>query len=169
MNDDQEVRMPGSHQISRREFIALTTAAVGALIGAVVGLPAIAYLLQPALRSTTTDTWIPLGKLDSFTIGVPTLFTFTRSMVNGWEKSTNSYGVFVLRKSQNEVEVFSNVCTHLSCRVNWNADEQQYICPCHDGRFSLDGQVVSGPPPRPLDKYATKVEEGTLSIHLLEG
>ena len=161
--------MPDSHHISRREFVTLATAAVGTLIGAVIGLPAIAYLLQPALRSTTTDTWVPLGKLDSFTIGIPTLSTFTRSTVNGWEKSTNSFGVFVLRKSQNDVIVFSNVCTHLSCRVNWNADKKQFICPCHDGRFGLDGKVVAGPPPRPLDQYATKVEDGTLSIHLLEG
>jgi len=161
--------MPDSNHISRREFVTLATAAVGTLIGAVIGLPAIAYLLQPALRSTTTDTWIPLGKLDSYTIGVPTLFTFTRSTVNGWEKSTNSFGVFVLRKSQTDVAVFSNVCTHLSCRVNWNTDKKQFICPCHDGRFDLEGKVVAGPPPRPLDQYATKVEDGTLSIHLLEG
>jgi Rieske Fe-S protein len=74
-----------------------------------------------------------------------------------------------LRKSQTEVVVFSNVCTHLSCRVNWHNDKQQYICPCHDGRFGIDGQIVSGPPPRPLDVYATKVENGVLSIHFLEG
>ena len=161
--------MPGSHHISRREFITLTTAAVGTLIGAVVGLPAIAYLIDPALKKAAADTWIPLGQLDGFPVGTPTLATFTRSKINGWEKSVNSYGVFVLRKSQNEVVVYSNVCTHLSCRVNWNADKQQYICPCHDGRFSLDGQVVSGPPPRPLDTYESKVEAGTLSIHFLEG
>ena len=161
--------MPGSHHISRREFITLTTAAVGTLIGAVVGLPAIAYLIDPALKATAADTWIPLGNLESFPVGKPTLSNFTRSKVNGWEKSVNSYGVFVLRKSETEVVVYSNVCTHLSCRVNWNVDKQQYICPCHDGRFSLDGQVVSGPPPRPLDTYESKVEAGTLSIHFLEG
>jgi len=160
--------MEGPHHISRREFVTLTTAAVGTLIGVVIGLPAIAYLLDPALKKVSADTWIPVGKLDSFPIGVPTLATFTRSKTNGWEKSTSSYGVYVLRKSQNEVVVYSNVCTHLSCHVNWNADQQQYICPCHDGRFSLNGQVVSGPPPRPLDTYATKVEADTLSIHFLE-
>jgi menaquinol-cytochrome c reductase iron-sulfur subunit len=161
--------MAGPHHISRREFIGLTTVAVGAVIGAVVGLPAIDYLIDPALKATTADTWIPLGKLESFPVGKPTLSNFTRSKVNGWEKSVNSYGVFVLRKSQTEVVVFSNVCTHLSCRVNWNDQKGQYICPCHDGRFGPDGQVVSGPPPRPLDTYATKVENGTLSIHFLEG
>ncbi len=161
--------MAGSHHISRREFIALATASVGTLIGAAVGLPALAYLIQPALKANTSDTWIPLGTLDSFTVGTPALATFTRSQVNGWEKSTQSYGVFVLRKSVDEVTVFSNICTHLSCRVNWDADRSLYICPCHDGHFDTEGKVVAGPAPRPLDRYETKVEDGTLSIHFLEG
>ncbi len=159
----------GPHQISRRDFVALTTAAVGALIGAIVGLPAIAYLLDPAFKTSTAAAWIPLGKLDSFPVGVPTLATFTRSKTNGWEKSTNSYGAFVLRKSETEVVVYSNVCTHLSCHVNWNPDQKEFICPCHDGRFDINGQVTKEPPPRPLDKYETKIEGGTLSIHFLEG
>jgi Rieske Fe-S protein len=106
--------------------------------------------------------------LENFELGKPTLSTFTRSKVNGWEKTVNSYGVFVLRKSQTEVVAFSNVCTHLGCRVNWQANKNQYICPCHDGHFDIDGKVVSGPPPRPLDTYATKVENGLLSIHFQE-
>ncbi len=160
----------GPHQISRREFVALTTAAVGALIGAVIGLPAIAYLLEPALKGgPSKDTWIPLGKLDSFPEGTPTLATFTRSKVNGWEKSTTSYGVYVLRKSSTEITVYSNICTHLSCHVNWDAGKKEYICPCHDGHFDINGKVVAGPPPRPLDTFETRVENGTLSIHFLEG
>ena len=161
--------MAGSNHISRRDFITLTTAAVGTFIGAVIGLPAIAYLIEPALKAGSTDAWIPLGKLDSYEIGKPSLSTFTRSKVNGWEKTVNSYGAFVLRKSQTEVVVYSNVCTHLSCHVNWQADKQQYVCPCHDGHFGIDGKVLAGPPPRPLDMYETKVENGALSIHFLEG
>ena len=161
--------MAGSKHISRREFISLTTAAVGAFITAAVGLPAIAYLIEPALQAGSTEAWVPLGKLDSFPLGKPTLATFTRSKVNGWEKSVNSYGAFVLRKSASEVIVFSNVCPHLSCRVNWDAGKNEYICPCHDGRFGIDGKVVSGPPPRPMDVYQTKVDKDILSIHFVEG
>ena len=162
--------MAGSKHISRRDFITMVTAGVGAVITAAVGLPAIAYLIEPALQSGgSKDAWVPLGKLDSFEVGKPSLATFTRSKVNGWEKSVNSYGAFVLRKSATEVVVFSNVCTHLSCRVNWDAGKNEYICPCHDGRFGIDGKVVSGPPPRPLDVYQTKVDKGILSIHFVEG
>jgi menaquinol-cytochrome c reductase iron-sulfur subunit len=160
--------MAGSDKISRRDFILGITTAVGAFITAVVGLPFLDYLIAPALSGASSDAWIPLGKLDSFELGKPVLSTFTRSKVNGWEKTVNSYGVFVLRKSQSEVTAFSNVCTHLGCRVNWQADKKEYICPCHDGHFDVDGKVVAGPPPRPLDTYSTRVENGILSIHFQE-
>ena len=164
--------MAGSHHISRREFITLTTAAVGTVIGAVIGLPAIAYLIDPALKTSTTDVWIPLGKLASYELGKPTLVTFTRSKINGWEKTVNSYGVFVLHKSDTDVVVFSNKCTHLGCHVNWNADKQEYICPCHDAQFGIDGNVLGGPPPRPMDRYSgdqVEIKDGTLLIHFVEG
>jgi Rieske Fe-S protein len=160
--------MAGSDHISRREFVAWTSAVVGAFITAAVGLPVLDYLIAPALAATSANAWIPLGKLDDFKIGTPTLATFTRSKVNGWEKSVNSYGVFVLRKSKTEVLAFSNVCTHLGCRVNWDVNKKEYICPCHDGHFNAGGQVISGPPPRPLDTYVTKIADGILSIHFLE-
>jgi menaquinol-cytochrome c reductase iron-sulfur subunit len=164
--------MAGSHHISRRDFITLTTAAVGTFIGAAVGLPVIAYLIDPALKASSADAWIPLGKLDSFEIGKPTPASFTRSKVNGWEKTVNSYGVFVLRTSATETLVVSNKCTHLGCHVNWNADTKEYICPCHDAQFGINGEVLGGPPPRPLDRYAgdqIKVVDGTLLIHFMGG
>ncbi len=161
--------MASSPNMDRRSFVKTATAVLGTLMTAVIGLPLIDYLIDPAIKSQKTDVWIPLGGLEEYPVGKPTLFTFTRTTVNGWEKTVNSFGVFVLRKSDTEVAVLSNVCTHLSCRVNWKADLNQYVCPCHDGRFSLEGNVVSGPPPRPLNRYQTKVENGKLSIHLVEG
>jgi menaquinol-cytochrome c reductase iron-sulfur subunit len=164
--------MAGSRHISRLDFIKITTAAVGTFIGAAIGLPAIDYLIDPALKSGSKDAWIPLGKLENFVVGKPTPASFTRSTINGWEKTANSYGVFVLRKSDTETLVLSNKCTHLGCHVNWNEEKQEYICPCHDAQFGPTGDVRGGPPPRPMDRYAgdqLKVEDGTLFIHFLGG
>jgi Rieske Fe-S protein len=58
----------------------------------------------------------------------------------------------------------SNVCTHLGCRVRWSADRKQFFCPCHNGVFDQNGTVVSGPPPKPLNRYEVKVENDQLSI-----
>jgi Rieske Fe-S protein len=164
--------MAGSRNISRRDFIKLTTVAAGGVIVAAVGLPAIDYLIDPAVKAAKTDAWVPLGKLESFEVGTPTLVSFTRSTENGWEKTVNSYGVFVLRQSDTEILVLSNKCTHLGCHVNWNTDKKEYICPCHDAQFSITGMVLGGPPPRPLDRYTgdqVKVEEDTIYIHFVEG
>jgi menaquinol-cytochrome c reductase iron-sulfur subunit len=164
--------MAGSSHISRRDFIKLTTAAVGTFIGAVIGIPAIAYLVDPALKATKSDAWVSLGKLDTFETGKPTLVSFTRSKVNGWEKTVTSFGVFVIKRSDTEFLVLSNKCTHLGCSVNWKDDRQEFICPCHDAQFALDGSVVGGPPPRPLDAFSgdrLKVENGMLMLHFLEG
>jgi menaquinol-cytochrome c reductase iron-sulfur subunit len=164
--------MAGSGHINRREFIKLTTAAVGTLIGAAIGLPAITYLIDPALKMTKADAWIPLGKLETFETGKPSLVSFTRSKVNGWEKTVNSYGVFVIKQSDTNFLVLSNKCTHLGCSVNWKDDRQEFICPCHDAQFGQDGSVRGGPPPRPLESFSgdrLKVEDGVLLLHFLEG
>lgn len=52
----------------------------------------------------------------------------------------------------------SKVCTHLGCLVEYDAAKKRLLCPCHAGIYSLDGNVISGPPPKPLLKYAVKVQ-----------
>jgi menaquinol-cytochrome c reductase iron-sulfur subunit len=160
--------MAESNEINRRDFVKVALASVGSIITVVIGLPAISYLISPATKAQAQDAWIPLGPLDNFPVGTPTLVNFTRTTVNGWEKTANTYGAFVMRYTPDELKVFSNLCTHLSCRVNWKDDQKHYICPCHDGHFDEQGLVVSGPPPRPLDEYEHKVENGILSIHFVE-
>jgi len=161
---------PVTHSLSRRDFIKAITAGVGTLISTALGIPAIGFLISPALHTAQmSDTWIPLWKLENYPIGIPIPFSFTQTSVNGWEKTANSYGVFVLRKDEKTVKVLSNVCTHLGCRVSWHPDLQEYVSPCHDGHFDIDGNVTKGPPPRPLDQYEVKIEDGNLFLHLTNG
>jgi len=52
----------------------------------------------------------------------------------------------------------SRVCTHLGCIIKWEGEDKRFFCPCHAGVFSPTGQVISGPPPRPLAKLAVRVQ-----------
>lgn len=156
--------MSDSHSVGRRGFVNVVVAGLGTIMGAIVGLPAIGYLITPALRVEKKEAWIPLGSLEQYPVGVPTLFNFTRTTVNGWEKTVNSYGVYVVRATESQFKVYSNMCTHLSCRVTWQEDVREYVCPCHDGRFAENGEVLAGPPPEPLHEFETKLEDGNLSI-----
>ena len=155
------------NQLTRRDFIKAALMGIGGVIGALVGIPSVAYLLSPAYQaSAEDDAQIPLGALENYPIGIPTRFDFTRTKVNGWERTAISYGLYVVRKNESEARVFSDICTHLGCRVTWHPDLQHYISPCHDGHFDAIGNVVSGPPPRPLDEFVTKIENGNLLIAL---
>ena len=163
--------MARSHKLDRREFVAIVLAFLGSIMGVVVGLPAIGYLIDPATKTQKKEDWISVGPLENYPIGIPTLFSFTRTTINGWEKTVNSYGVYITRWTEavDDISAFSNLCTHLSCRVTWNDDEMGYICPCHDGIFDDQGEVVAGPPPEALHEYETKVEEDVIYIYFKEG
>ena len=160
--------MSDSDNIDRRSFVKIILASVGGFIGLTVGLPAVAYVLDPALQVQSTEGWISAGPMENYELEIPTLFTFTQTKQNGWERTVSSYGVYVTKHTETEATVFSNQCTHLACRVTWKTDNQEYVCPCHDGIFSKDGAVVSGPAPKPLIAYETKVEEGVLFFFFQE-
>ena len=156
--------MASSHRISRWDFAKFVTAALSTIMGAAMGIPVIGYLIDPALKVQSSEAWIPLGPLEGFPEGSPKAFSFTRSNVNGWEKTVNSYGGFVLKKSDSDILALSNRCTHLSCSVNWDEGREEYVCPCHDAQFGPEGEVNAGPPPHALDRFETKVEEGNLFV-----
>jgi menaquinol-cytochrome c reductase iron-sulfur subunit len=160
------------HEVSRRDFIKVTTTIVGGAIGAALGLPAVIYLLEPAFKAGAKEGWVPVGKVADMQVGVPYPFYFTRVQVNGWERTSTSHGGYALLRSDDpkDILVLNSQCTHLACTVNWNPEAEAYICPCHDGKFSKDGAVLSGPPPRPLDRYSPfrVTDAGELEIFFKE-
>ena len=62
--------------------------------------------------------------------------------------------------------ILSNACTHAGCGVRWDEEREVFQCPCHDGRYNREGEVVYGPPPSPLKQFPHKVEHGTLFVEL---
>ena len=72
-------------------------------------------------------------------------------------------GVFVKQKG-GAVTVFSAVCTHLGCIVQWQKEKNQFLCPCHGGQFSLEGVVLAGPPPKPLQKLPFVLNGDSITI-----
>jgi Rieske Fe-S protein len=72
--------------------------------------------------------------------------------------------VLLIRVSQTEWRALSAVCTHLSCIVQYQPERARIWCACHNGVYNLQGQVVSGPPPRPLQPYAVHIREDEVVI-----
>jgi len=142
----------------------LLTWGIGGLITALYGIPAVAYLLAPALERAQEQVWIRLGSIDKVELGVPTLFKTTIERTSGWITDREELSVYVITNDGREFTALSNVCTHLGCRVRWIPDREEFFCPCHNGVFDRSGAVVSGPPPRALDAYEVQVEDDQISI-----
>lgn len=63
----------------------------------------------------------------------------------------------LVNTAEGKLVALSGTCTHLTCTVRFDAETETLFCPCHNGRFDLGGNVLSGPPPRPLETYAVEV------------
>lgn len=143
--------------------MTLVTTGIGALISAGMAIPAIAYILGPALTKLQ-ENWLPLGSTNKVELGTPTLFKAKIQRQSGWITSDEEVWAYVLTDDGRSYIAMSNICTHLGCRVRWIAEREQFYCPCHAGVYDKEGNVVSGPPPRPLDRYEVRVEENEIRI-----
>ncbi len=154
---------PSAKSPGRRKFLEVIIVAIGGLMGAAVGVPAVAYIVGPALKKNTA-TWLRLGAVSKVQIGVPTLLKVTVENQAGWTKSHDELSAYVLTEDGQNYIAMSNICTHLGCRSRWIPEQERFFCPCHNGIFDKYGNVVSGPPPRPLDRFETKLEGNILYI-----
>ena len=134
-------------------------------VGVLVGLPAIGYLISPGLKNESEDEWLVLGPIADLKPGKPHGFPYSR-IKDGWTETNQTGVAYAVTHDGANVKVFSDICTHLQCRVTWKEDRKIFLSPCHDGIFSVDGKVISGPPPHPLDQFQTKIENGQISILL---
>jgi Rieske Fe-S protein len=60
--------------------------------------------------------------------------------------------------------VFSAICSHLGCLVSYHKEKQEFVCPCHGGKYDLTGRNISGPPPAPLTRFPLKVQDGIMFV-----
>ncbi len=67
-----------------------------------------------------------------------------------------------------EFIALSTKCSHLGCNVIWKDREKKFFCPCHDGYFDAEGNVLSGPPPKSLSSYEVEVVNESIFIHVDE-
>ena len=129
--------------------------------------PAVAYVLGgPASGSARRREWRALGAVAKVEPGTPTLFKTRVERTVGWVSQEEEISVYVFTEDGRDFKGLSNVCTHLGCRVRWVGDQEVFFCPCHNASFSKTGQVVDGPPPRPLDEFEIRVAEGQIQVNL---
>jgi menaquinol-cytochrome c reductase iron-sulfur subunit len=148
---------------TRRSFYSAAIAGLGAIMTAALAAPAAAYLLFRPKSQKQSD-FVPAADLSQLTIGKPEEVVFHRTRVDGWRVLNEKSTAWVVRKDEQNVVAFTPQCTHLACAYHWEEKDAKFFCPCHNSVFAIDGKVVSGPAPRPLDRYVTKIDQGKVLI-----
>jgi len=148
---------------SRRSFYYVCINGLGALIGAALAIPAAAYLLIKP-KSGGAAQWVDAADLNQLQVQKPEEVVYRRTRIDGWRTVNEKTTAWVVKMSDQNVVAFTPNCTHLGCAYHWDDQQKNFICPCHTSAFSLDGKVLSGPAPRPLDRYVTRIEGSQLLI-----
>jgi len=128
----------------RRTFLDALLATGFVSTAAAIAYPVSQFLIPPASGEPTTQS-ASAGSAAALKPNSAAIFKF------------GSKPGIVVRTAEGEIRAFSAVCTHLDCTVQYKADTSQLWCACHNGTYDLGGNVVSGPPPRALEKFTVNL------------
>ncbi len=159
--DSKQAAEESTAVINRRRFLSRLSIAAGSIAGIIVAIPSVAFLL--GLRKPP-HVWRTVGKLGDYQIGSTVEVAFLDPSPLPWAGVTAKTAAWLRRESDQQFIAFSIVCTHLGCPVRWLPGANLFMCPCHGGIYYANGTVASGPPPKPLQQYPVRVQNGVVQI-----
>jgi len=162
MGDDLSAGKTEEAGTTRRTFLQWLIGALVFINGLIVGVPFLRAVLTRA--NVKKSDWTEVARISSLPAGQPKDFKFLMPTEDAYLRGTALRSVWVIRRSPEDITVFSPVCTHLGCFYAWNGKTAHFECPCHASVFDIDGKVLGGPAPRPLDTLPFKVENGVLFV-----
>lgn len=147
----------------RRRFFQWVIGAASGLIGLGLAIPLVGYVVSPAFKRRE-QRWVDVGQAADLPIGEPRQLDHVTTLRDGWLETTSHKAVWAVKQAEGQIVVYSPICTHLGCGYRWEQNERLFKCPCHGSAFNVQGAVMAGPAPRPLDILPSKVEAGRLWV-----
>lgn len=158
--------MADAETLSRRNFLNTAIGAVGAVITAIIAVPVAGYFIDPALRqSGSKGSWVKLGPAADLS-ETPKQFAVSTERLDGFMTQKVNATVYAYTVN-GEPLALSNTCTHLGCPAAYTEADKEFHCPCHGGVYDITGKNIGGPPPKPLPRFATKIENGDLYVEIV--
>jgi Rieske Fe-S protein len=151
-------RDPASKEDPRRAFLKKVTGGLGAVVGAAVVAPGVGLLVHPAREDTLSGGDEPLDvgrKAADLKPGEPVMAEVRGEVRDAWMRlpDVKLGACWLVRTAEaGPVRAYSTVCPHLGCGIDFDGGKKQFVCPCHDSYFDLEGKVLTGPSPRAMDE-----------------
>jgi Rieske Fe-S protein len=148
--------------MERRTFLRWAVNGLGAVFTAVLGFPAVVYLIDPRNRPARERGFRPVARVSELT-GVATEVVIRETRQDAWTLHPNEVvgRIWVVRQGDDaqgrpNVEVFTTTCPHLGCSINYTGGNE-FLCPCHGARYELNGQAIrQGESGRPVGNPAPR-------------
>lgn len=162
MSGAEEQKNIAGSKTTRRKFLALVISVFASLNALVLAIPFVKSLVSVASRRKAE--WSRVTEVGSLPEGQPVEVKFSATQEDAYHYANVLYSVWVIKYSSDKITVFSPICPHLGCHFLWDPKVERFECPCHASEYSLDGKVLYGPAPRPLDVLPHKIEQGVLFV-----
>jgi menaquinol-cytochrome c reductase iron-sulfur subunit len=151
----------------RRTFFRWAIRGIATLIGLSLFIPIGGYVVKPALKRREAA-WSDVGDIGDLRVGEAEELEYLGTVKDGWRTTTVKKAVWAVKPENGNVKVFSPICPHLGCGYRWDAEDKKFKCPCHGSVYDINGKVLGGPAPRPLDELPAKIEQGKLLVQYKE-
>jgi len=113
--------------------------------------PVYSYIKTPVLNESDIN-YLNLGPVNEMENNSSKLFKL------------NKKPALLIKTEQGELKALSAVCTHMQCTVQYSKEEKLIKCPCHFGRYDLNGKNISGPPPKPLAEFEVILKDNNIIV-----
>jgi Rieske Fe-S protein len=150
-------------QPDRREFLSKSVAVgLGSVVVLVPTAVGLATLFDPLRRKGAASQFVRVATLSSLPDdSTPREIAIVADRQDAWNKfpQVRIGAIYLRRTGPDKVEALNVVCPHAGCFVNYLPKKREYLCPCHNSLFALDGSIrdPKSPSPRPLDTLETKI------------
>ncbi len=148
---------------ARRRFLKYFIGLFSSLIGAALAIPFLSAVIGGSSRSKTGD-YSSVGAVGPLPVGTPVDIAYTEMGFDAYLSQETVHHIWVVKRSASDIVVYSPICPHLGCRYEWDSGDSTFKCPCHGSVYKIDGTVVAGPAPRPMDTLPSEVKQGTLYV-----
>jgi len=162
---------PEAHPVvaPRRGFLSFLAGAIGAIVGLIPFGAGAVFFMDPILRQRKGAGGGLLRAADLSQLpedGTPIRVTLRSDIVDAWTVYRDRVigSIYVRLMPNGQVLVFNDTCTHLGCKVDYQAAEKRFFCPCHQSAFELDGKRQNQTPPRDLDELEAEVKDGVVWV-----
>ena len=148
----------------RRTLLVRFIQSIHAVMGATLALVVGGAVVAPSF-TRRQSAWLPAGDFAALEDGLPLPVTLRVARPDGATEMIDRRVVYLVRAGH-DVRALDSTCTHLGCRTKFNPESKRIECPCHGGVYDAAGNVVSGPPPSPLRRLATRVDNDTVFVEI---